>query len=117
MQKPFKIFISVLLLSVSLWANEDSKFYSFTVKNAQGQDVKLSDYKGKVVLVVNVASKCGFTYQYEGLQKLYKDHKDKELVILGFPSNQFLSQEPGSNEEIQSFCKLKYGVDFPVFAR
>lgn len=107
----------MILMSGCLWASEESKFYSFTIKNAQGQDVKLSDYKGKVVLVVNVASKCGFTYQYEGLQKLYKDHKDKGLVILGFPSNQFLSQEPGSNEEIQSFCKLKYGVDFPVFAK
>jgi len=117
MLKSLKIFISVILMSGFLWANEESKFYSFTVKNAQGQDVKLSDYKGKVVLVVNVASKCGFTYQYEGLQKLYNEHKDKGLVILGFPSNQFLSQEPGSNEEIQNFCKLKYGVDFPVFAK
>ncbi len=113
----FKQMIVVILLSSSVLAAEDSKFYSFTVKNAQNQDVKLSDYKGKVVLVVNVASKCGFTYQYEGLEKLYKDYKDKGFVVLGFPSNQFFSQEPGSNEEIQKFCKLTYAVDFPVFAK
>lgn len=95
----------------------DSKFYSFVVKNSKNEEVKLSDYKGKVVLVVNVASRCGFTNQYEGLQKLYVDYKDKNFVVLGFPSNQFLSQEPGSNEEIQKFCKLTYGVDFPVFAK
>lgn len=96
---------------------EESKFYSFTVKNAKNEDVKLSDYKGKVVLVVNVASKCGFTYQYEGLEKLYKVHKEKGFVVLAFPSNQFLAQEPGTDEEIQKFCKLSYGVDFPVFAK
>ncbi|MCC2679871.1 MAG: hypothetical protein K0R29_2447 [Pseudobdellovibrio sp.] len=117
MRNFLKTILTVTVISTGLWAAEDSKFYSFTVKNAKNEDVKLSDYKGKVVLVVNVASKCGFTYQYEGLQKLYKENKDKGLVVLGFPSNQFLSQEPGSNDDIQKFCKLNYGVDFPVFAK
>jgi glutathione peroxidase len=94
-----------------------SAFYAFTVKNAQGQDVKLSDYQNKWILVVNVASKCGYTPQYAGLEKLYTDYQSKNFVILGFPSNQFLSQEPGTNEEIQKFCKLNYGVTFPVFAK
>ena len=92
-------------------------FYSFVVKNAEEQDIKLSDYKGKVILVVNVASKCGFTGQYEGLEKLYKDYSSKGFVILGFPSNQFNGQEPGTNKEIQQFCKLTYGVEFPVFGK
>lgn len=92
-------------------------FYGFVVKNAKNEDVKLSDYKGKVVLVVNVASKCGFTNQYEGLQKLYTDYSAKGFVVLGFPSNQFFGQEPGTNDDIQSFCKLSYGVNFPVFAK
>jgi glutathione peroxidase len=96
---------------------EESGFYSFVVKDSKNSDVKLSDYKGKIVMVVNVASKCGYTNQYEGLQKLHSTYASKGLVILGFPSNQFFGQEPGSNEEIQKFCKLSYGVEFPVFAK
>jgi len=92
-------------------------FFDFVVKDAQGKDYPLSQLKGKAVLVVNVASKCGFTPQYEGLEKLYESHKDKGLVIIGFPCNQFGSQEPGSNEDIQQFCKLNYGVSFPVLAK
>src|SRR6185312_2217727 len=92
-------------------------FFDFVVKHAQGKDYPLSQLKGKAVLVVNVASKCGFTPQYEGLEKLYESHKDKGLVIIGFPCNQFGSQEPGSNEDIQQFCKLNYGVSFPVLAK
>ncbi|MBY0451827.1 MAG: glutathione peroxidase [Bdellovibrionaceae bacterium] len=95
----------------------ETGFYSFVVKDAEDKEVHLSDYKGKVVLVVNVASKCGFTGQYEGLEKLYKDYSAKGLVVLGFPSNQFHGQEPGTNKEIQQFCKLTYGVNFPVFAK
>ncbi|MGZ3691954.1 MAG: glutathione peroxidase [Pseudobdellovibrio sp.] len=98
-------------------AQEESKLYSFTVKNAKDEDVKLSDYKNKVLLIVNVASKCGFTYQYEGLEKLYAKYKGNDFVILAFPSNQFHAQEPGTNAEIQQFCKLTYGVDFPVFGK
>lgn len=89
--------------------------YEFTVKDIKGKEVKLADYKGKVVLVVNVASKCGLTKQYEGLEKLYRDHKDAGFVVLGFPANNFMGQEPGTNEEIATFCKTKYDVTFPMF--
>lgn len=89
--------------------------YDIPLKTIQGNPASLADYKGKVLLVVNVASKCGLTPQYEGLEKLYQNYRDKGLVIAGFPANDFKSQEPGSNEEIQSFCSLNYGVDFPLF--
>lgn len=91
--------------------------YDFKVKNIKGEEVSLSDYKEKLVLVVNTASKCGFTPQYEGLEKLYQKYKDRGLVILGFPCNQFLEQDPGSNDEISSFCKVNYGVTFPLFSK
>jgi glutathione peroxidase len=77
----------------------------------------LEEYKGKVMLIVNTASKCGFTPQFEGLEALYETYKDKGLTVLGFPCNQFLKQDPGSNEEISQFCSLNYGVTFPMFAR
>lgn len=93
------------------------EFYSFSVKTSNNETMPLEKYTGKVVLVVNVASKCGFTPQYDGLEKLYEKFKDKNFTILGFPCNQFGSQEPGSNEEIQSFCKMNYGVTFPVMAK
>lgn len=92
-------------------------FFDFTVKNAQAKDYDLAQHKDKVVLVVNVASKCGFTPQYKGLEALYQEHKDAAFTILGFPCNQFGSQEPGSNEEIQSFCEMNYGVTFPVLGK
>ena len=91
--------------------------YDYMVKGMQGQEVALSDYKGKLVLIVNTASKCGFAPQYEGLEKLYQKYKDDGFVVLGFPSNQFLDLEPGSNEEIQNFCKVNYGVTFPLFSK
>lgn len=91
--------------------------FSFTVNAADGKPLSLEKYKGHPVLIVNVASKCGFTPQYKGLEELYLKYKDKGLVILGFPCNQFGGQEPGSNEEIQSFCSLNYGVTFPVLAK
>lgn len=94
-----------------------SSIYDFTVKRLNGEAVSLGAYKGKTLLIVNVASKCGFTPQYEGLEQLYKDNKDKGFEILGFPCNQFLAQEPGSADEIQSFCKLNYGVTFPLFTK
>jgi glutathione peroxidase len=96
---------------------EGKSLYDYTVKDAKGQDVSLADYRGKVVLLVNVASKCGYTPQYDGLQKLYEQHRDRGLVILGFPTNDFGGQEPGSDEQIQDFCRLNYGVTFPVFAK
>ena len=87
------------------------------VKLIDGSACDLSQYKGKVVLVVNVASRCGYTSQYAGLQKLYDAHKDKGLVVLGFPANEFGGQEPGSDAEIAQFCSSKYGVTFPVFSK
>lgn len=89
--------------------------YGFTVKNIQGNDVSLADYQGKVLLIVNVASKCGLTPQYESLEALYQKYKDYGLEILAFPCNQFLEQEPGTNEEILDFCSVNYNVTFPLF--
>lgn len=89
----------------------------FEVKNINGEDVKMSKYAGKVVVVVNTASRCGFTPQYETLQKLYAQHKDAGLEVLGFPCNQFGAQEPGTEADIQTFCKENYGVEFPMFSK
>lgn len=91
--------------------------YNIPVKTIEGQDIDLSQYQGKVLLVVNVASKCGLTPQYEGLQKLYAAKKAEGLEILGFPSNDFLAQEPGTDSEIQEFCSINYHVEFPLFAK
>ncbi len=91
--------------------------YDYKVKDIRGNEIPLADYSGKALLIVNTASKCGFTPQYDGLEKLYQKYKDQGLVILGFPSNQFLAQEPDSNEEISSFCKMNYGVTFPLFSK
>lgn len=91
--------------------------YDIEVTTIRGVQQSLSDYKGKVVLIVNTASKCGFTPQYKGLQELYEKYKDQGLVILGFPCNQFGNQEPGSESEIESACSLNYGVNFPMFAK
>jgi len=91
--------------------------YDFTVKDTYGDDVSLSDYKGKVLLIVNTASKCGFTPQFEGLEKLYKELSPRGLEILGFPCNQFANQDPGTDEEIRNFCQFNYGVSFPIFAK
>jgi glutathione peroxidase len=89
----------------------------FTMKNIDGKDVKLDEYNGKVLLIVNVASKCGYTPQYEGLESIYRKYKDQGLVVMGFPANNFLGQEPGTNEEIKTFCKTRYDVTFPMFAK
>jgi glutathione peroxidase len=92
-----------------------TSIYDFTAKSLQGKDVPLSDFKDKVLLIVNTASKCGFTPQYEGLEKLYEKLNAKGLTILGFPCNQFGKQEPGGPEEIGTFCQTNYGVSFPMF--
>jgi glutathione peroxidase len=94
-----------------------TSIHEFTIKNSTGTAVDLSQYKDKVVLIVNVASKCGFTPQYEGLEALHKKFGPKGLVILAFPCNQFGAQEPGSNSEIQQFCQVNYGVSFPVMGK
>lgn len=92
-------------------------FYDYKVKNISGEDVSMSEYKGKVVLIVNTASKCGFTKQYEGLEELYEKYKDQGFVILGFPCNQFGSQEPGGNAEIKNFCTSTFSVTFPMMSK
>jgi glutathione peroxidase len=94
-----------------------SSVYDFTVSDAGGQPKALEDYRGQVLLIVNTASKCGFTPQFEGLEALYKQYHDKGLTILGFPCNQFGKQDPGSNAEIQEFCQLNYGVSFPMLGK
>ncbi len=91
--------------------------YDFNVTTIDGQDMSMANYKNKVLLIVNVASECGFTPQYEGLQKLYADHKEEGFMVLGFPSNQFSKQEPGTNKEIKFFCQGTYHIDFDMFAK
>jgi glutathione peroxidase len=91
--------------------------YNLTAKRINGEEQSLSDYQGQVLLIVNTASKCGFTPQFEGLQSLYDRYKDRGFTILGFPCNQFGNQDPGDESEIASFCQLNYGVTFPMFAK
>lgn len=95
----------------------EKSIYEFSMKDIDGKEVKLDVYKGKVIMIVNTASKCGLTPQYEGLQSLYDKYKDKNFVILGFPANNFMGQEPGTEKEIKDFCTLKYNVTFPMFAK
>jgi len=91
--------------------------YEIKVKTIDGKETTLEPYKGKVILIVNVASKCGFTRQYDGLESLYRKYKEKGLVVLGFPCNQFGSQEPGTEKEIQNFCRVNFGVTFPMYSK
>jgi glutathione peroxidase len=94
-----------------------NQFYQFSAKSLQGSEVKMENYKGKTILVVNTASKCGLTPQYEGLEKLYQKYKDKGLIILGFPCNQFANQESGDEKSISEGCLINYGVSFPMFSK
>lgn len=103
--------------SIRNMSSTASKFYSLEPQDKTGKPFSFKQLEGKVVLIVNVASKCGFTPQYAGLEELYKKYKDEGLVILGFPCNQFLSQEPGSDEQIGEFCKVNYGVTFPILKK
>lgn len=109
----------VLLPIIILFSNTSfsREFYDLKSKDIDGKEIAMSQYKGQVIMVVNVASKCGFTGQYEALEKMYLKYKDKGFVILGFPSNDFLGQEPGSNTEIKKFCSLNYNVTFPLFEK
>jgi glutathione peroxidase len=95
----------------------NTPIHQIPVRRISGEDTNLGEYSGKVLLVVNVASKCGLTKQYESLEKLYRDYRDRGLVVAGFPANDFRGQEPGSNAEIESFCSTNYGVDFPLFEK
>jgi glutathione peroxidase len=108
------IFMTTLGANMS---TNNKSFYEFTVKSISAKETALSQYKTKAILVVNVASKCGFTGQYKGLEALYNEYKDKGFTIIGFPSNDFGAQEPGSNEEIATFCQRNYGVTFPMMAK
>ena len=109
------ITLVIIMLSFFIKGNAqyDQLATDFSFKNIEGNTVNLADYKGKVILVVNVASRCGFTNQYEGLQTLWNSYKDKNLVVIGVPSNNF-RQEPGSNKDIKKFCETTFGIDFPI---
>ncbi|MFN7922853.1 MAG: glutathione peroxidase [Bryobacteraceae bacterium] len=112
-----RLAIALLTLSVVNMNATAASLHDFTMNGIDAKPVALSSFKGKTVLVVNVASKCGFTPQYEALEALYRKYKDRGFVVLGFPSNDFLWQEPGSDGEIAAFCKRTYGVTFPMFAK
>lgn len=116
--------ISIIMTSMSCTGNTnegekviEETVYNFNVVDIDGNEVSLSDYEGKVLLIVNVASKCGFTKQYTGLQAIYEKYKDKGFVVLGFPCNQFGGQEPGTEEEIKEFCEANFNVTFPMFSK
>jgi glutathione peroxidase len=114
------LIIPALLLLGGLAMAADTSIKSildFTMKDIDGKSVNLASYQGKVLLIVNVASRCGFTPQYAGLERLYEKYKDKGFVILGFPANNFMGQEPGTDLEIKQFCSLSYGVTFPIFSK
>lgn len=98
-------------------ADTEKNFYDFKAPLIEGGEVSMEDYRGKAVLVVNTASKCGFTPQYEGLQELYERYRGRDFVVLGFPSNDFMGQEPGTNQEIREFCSLRFNVSFPLFEK
>jgi glutathione peroxidase len=109
--------ILLLCVACASLAAQTKSIYDFTMKSIDGQQVNLGSYSGKVVLLVNVASKCGFTPQYAGLEALYDKYKDKGFVIVGIPANNFAQQEPGTDEEIKKFCSNKYNVTFPMMAK
>lgn len=109
--------ILLIFTIMSIAGFSQSRFYDFVVKDINGKDFKFSQLAGKKVMIVNTASKCGFTPQYEDLEKLYKEFGGKDFVIIGFPANNFLRQEPGSNKEIKEFCTLNYGVTFPMMSK
>ncbi len=112
-----KLVIGIVISMFTIFAYSQKSFYDFTVKSIDGAEFNLSELKGKKVLVVNTASKCGFTPQYEQLEELYKTYKEKGFVIIGFPANNFLKQEPGTNKEIKTFCQINYGVTFPMMSK
>ena len=110
-----KLFLTGMVMTASLFGA--SSVHEFTLNSIDGKPAPLSAYQGKVVLIVNVASRCGFTPQYAGLEALYEKYKDRGFVILGFPANNFGGQEPGTNEEIKTFCSTKYNVTFPMYSK
>lgn len=130
MFKILAVFVAVVAIGISstayffsgsgdkvMKAAAGGSVYEFTMKDIDGNEQKLDAYKGKVIMIVNTASKCGNTPQYEGLEAIYKKYKDQGFVILGFPANNFMGQEPGTDKEIKEFCTLKYNVSFPMFSK
>lgn len=115
--KALSIVTVILAVLFALPLQAQDKFFDYKLKSLSGEEIPMNTYKGKVVIVVNTASKCGLTPQYEGLEAMYKKYKDQGLVILGMPCNQFLNQEPGSSSEIANFCLVNYGVSFPMFSK
>lgn len=130
----FSVLIIIFLASISIYVGcatatsdavstanlpplTEKSIYDFSMKSIEGKDVKMDEFKGKVLLLVNVASHCGYTPQYTGLQSIYSKYKDQGFLVLGFPSNDFGGQEPGSNEEVKTFCTSKYNVTFPMFSK
>lgn len=111
-----KIALAFLFALFFMNSSNDS-FYKFKMKNIDGEEVSLDSFKGKVVLIVNTASKCGYTPQYEGLQEIYTKYKEQGFVVLGFPANNFMGQEPGTDEQIKEFCSTNYRVEFPMFSK
>lgn len=113
-----KILFLLLFLLINIFAKDNKmNIYDFQVKTIDGEIISMSKYKGKVLLIVNVASKCGFTKQYEGLENLFEKYKEKDFMVLGFPSNQFANQEPESDDKIKEFCSLTYDVKFDMFSK
>ena len=120
MHKTITSIVVALFLMTTVYAQntkEMATIYDFKALNNKGEEVDMAQYKGKVLMIVNTASKCGFTPQYDGLEALYKKYKDQGLVILGFPCDQFKHQEPGTDEEIAEFCRLNHGVTFPLMKK
>lgn len=115
--KVLSICTIILAVLFALPLKAQDKFFDYKLKSLSGEEISMNSYEGKVVIVVNTASKCGLTPQYKGLQAMYKKYKDRGLVILGMPCNQFLEQEPGSSSEIAEFCQKNYGVSFPMFEK
>ena len=118
MYKKFYLIVYIIITMFSFFekveAKYDKLFFDLSIKNIDGDELNLYEYKGKTILIVNVASNCGFTKQYSGLQKLYEKYKNNGLVVIGIPSNQFGQQEPGTNNEIKKFCEVNFNITFPI---
>tara|TARA_Y100000590_G_C15443100_1_gene909650 strand:+ start:165 stop:728 length:564 start_codon:yes stop_codon:yes gene_type:complete len=111
------IIVNVLILNNRVYSMENKNFYDFKLESITGEVINFNDYKGKTVLMVNVASNCGFTKQYSDLQNLWEKYKERNLIVLGIPSNQFGGQEPGTNSEIKNFCKTNFNINFPMTSK
>ena len=116
MKNKYTMYIGIIL-SIALSCFSMNDIYNIEVKNISGESIKIKEFKGKLIMIVNTASRCGFTSQYSELEKIFNTYKDRGLVVLAFPSNNFMNQEPGSNDEIKQFCKLNYGISFPIFSK